>query len=547
MQASRRRSTRLILYPLLLLLLGCLLLCGIVMLNAATDALSTGEESNLRRLRYGLTLQPSGFDPHLNAAAELSIPFQSVYDTLVYRHPETGQFEPGLAESWEISADRRVYTFFLKEEVYFHDGQLFNASSVGVNFDRITDPDFGSQRARSLLGPYYQGYSIIDESTFQIQLSQPYEALMDGLSQTYLGIASPLALANHSDGTYQWHQVGTGPYRLKNVIPGDQIVLERNPDYAWGPAFYATDNPNPIEEVVFRFYEDPPTRDDALVSGQVDFIGELAPVDVELLLGNSDIRIYPEAIPGQPLQFIFNLQRFPSSDRNVRQALLYGTNRTAIVDAVFAGQSPVAYGPLSAASEFYNAEVEGSYAYNLAEVERLLGLSDIRDSDEDGTLEQDGVPVSLKVIVPPWGSIPQVMQALEDQWTQLGFQVVVEQVPTYPALLEAIAEGDFNLVAEYSFGTDASLLNDYFMTGASKNWASYSDSEVDQWLNQALQADYNTRRSLYEAVQAKLMNDAVILPIRDYVNLNGARNNLDGVIFSASGWSPLLVNFQWDN
>lgn len=522
----------------------------ILLTLSACDLLGNDTEEgdgDVRQLTYGLTLLPSGFDPHINASAELGIPLMSVYDTLVYRHPQTLAYESGLAESWDISDDGRVYTFNLKQNVTFHDGEPFNASAVAVTFDRITNPDNASQKARGLLGDAYEGYAIVDDFTFQIRLSEPYHPLLDALSQVYLGIASPLALANHADGTYQWNQVGTGPYIMAEAVPGDRIVLRRNPDYTWGPAFYTTDNPNPIEEVVFRFFTDPATRDDALQSGQVDVVGELLPFDVELLLGNSEIDVYPVTIPGQPLQFIFNLNRFPTSDLNVRQALLFVTNRASIVDAVFAGQSPVAVAPLSAANEAFNESLTDAYPSDIDRAEELFRLARIADTDGDGTLDQAGAPIEMIILAPPWGLIPETAQALAGQWRSIGIDVTIEQVPNFPTLLERIDEGEFHAVALYDFGLDGSVLNSYFSTGGRNNFNGYSNGDLDSLLAQALaENDPVTRNNLYIAAQQIIMDEALILPIRDYVNLNGATAQLDGVIYDAHGWWPLLNNFQWE-
>src|SRR4030042_5650862 len=101
-------------------------------------------------LRYGLTLAPTGLDPHLNASVELGIPLSSVYDTLVFLDPETGQFVPGLAEGWEVTPDGLRYTFYLRQDVVFHDGTPFNAEAVRSNLKRILDPENRSQRALSM-------------------------------------------------------------------------------------------------------------------------------------------------------------------------------------------------------------------------------------------------------------------------------------------------------------------------------------------------------------------------------------------------------------
>jgi peptide/nickel transport system substrate-binding protein len=102
-----------------------------------------GDASSNQRIVYGLTLQPSGFDPHIHASSELGIPLRSVYDTLVYRDPQTQEFVSGLASAWTISADARDYTFTLRQDVHFHDNTPFNAAAVAANLDRITLTDTG--------------------------------------------------------------------------------------------------------------------------------------------------------------------------------------------------------------------------------------------------------------------------------------------------------------------------------------------------------------------------------------------------------------------
>ena len=94
-----------------------LLACASVLLAACTPAQDAPTTAN-----YGLTLAPTGIDPHLNASAELGIPLTSVYDTLVVQDPTTGEILPSLAESWETSPDERTYTFNLRQDVRFHDG-----------------------------------------------------------------------------------------------------------------------------------------------------------------------------------------------------------------------------------------------------------------------------------------------------------------------------------------------------------------------------------------------------------------------------------------
>lgn len=536
--------------------LVAILLCGIVAIFIAVTStvLSEEEEVSVKNsITYGLTLAPSGIDPHINSSAELGIPLYSVYDTLIYRHPQTFEFVGGLAERWEISSDGQIYTFHLKEGVTFHDGTQFDANAVGVTLDRIvdeSDPATLSQKALVLLGPYYQGYAIIDPLTIEIRLSQPYEPLLDALSQPYLGIASPTAIANNSRQTYQLHQVGTGPYKMTSYTPGDRIVLERNPDYAWGPVFYA-DIPEDqaIQRITFRFFRDEETRRIALESGEVDVIGELPPNDADILLSNREFQLYKQAIPGQPLQFYFNTDTFPTSDPVVRQAIILGTNREAIVETIFRLEfSPVAHSPLSANMPFYDPSLAEMYTYEPQRAQELFESAGFVDTDEDGILDKEGVPLALTIVVPPWGFNPEVATLLQSQWREIGIDVDIQQVPVYSDLIAVADSGEFNLLSFNTFGTDPSIINPYFLSDGANNWTGYADEELDGWLLQALApADEAERVELYRLVQNRIMEQALILPIRDYTSLVGWTAKLDGLVFAPQGWWPLLNNLQFED
>lgn len=127
----------------LLRLTICALLAFVLLSLRVLPALSQASSTDIV---YGLTLQPSGFDPHIHASSELGIPLRQVYDTLVYRDPVSRAFVPGLATSWQISDDRLTYTFALRRDVLFHDGTPFNATAVSVNLDRIMNQPLGRKK-----------------------------------------------------------------------------------------------------------------------------------------------------------------------------------------------------------------------------------------------------------------------------------------------------------------------------------------------------------------------------------------------------------------
>lgn len=506
---------------------------------------SVAAQPSESRIVYGLTLLPSGFDPHINASSELGIPLRSVYDTLVYRDPNTKGFVSGLADRWEVSPDGLTYTFYLKQNVRFHDGEQFDAAAVAANLDRITNPETRSQKAAFLLGTY-ERYAILDAYTIQLILKAPFAPFLDSLAQVYLGMASPKALRELDRDRYQLHQVGTGPYQMVEFIPGDYMLLRRNPNYAWGPVFYNTANPTPVEEIEFRFFTDAATRAPALESGDAHIMGEIPPVDALALSRRDDLVLVPQPIPGMPLQFFFNTTKAPTDRLDVRRALITATDRTAIVDAVFQQLSPVAYGPLGAATEYYEPKVKAFLPYD-----RELALETFEDASyrlnqTTGLLELGVEPLILTMIVPTWGYTPQVAQKIQADWRELGITLELRQVPNLAGLLAATQDNNYHLVAFNDFGMDPSLLNSFYRTDGRNNFSRVANANLDAWLTRATETlDPAERAALYSSVQATIMEQALVLPIRDYINLNAINRRVGNLQFDAYGWFPLLYNLTY--
>ena len=491
------------------------------------------------RLVYGLSLVPSGIDPHVNASSELGIPLSSVYDPLVYQDPETGRFVPGLAERWEVSEDGTIYLFHLRQDVTFHDGTPFNAEAVRFNLDRITSPELASQKASFMLGPYART-EVVDEYSVQIVLTEPYAPLLDSLSQVYLGMASPTAVEQWGDD-YQLHQVGTGPFVFTEYVPGDHLLLTRNPDYSWGPSIYTRQTAG-VDEVLFRFFTDPATRSPALETGEAHVVGEIPPQDAARLAASDDFRIEAVAVPGASLMMFMNTERAPLDELSVRRALLLGTDREAIVATVFHGTSPAAYGPLTAVTFGYDPALQSEYQYDPTLASELLTESGWADSDDDGVRDRDGEPLVLDLVLMSWGQLPEIGQLLEAQWAELGIGVRSQTV-SYPEALELAGNGDHHLIPFTLSGTDPDILSRFFHSQATFNWAHFEDPELDGWLEEAVRvSDREERAALYVQVQDRVMGRALVIPIRDYVNLNGVSQHVQGLRFDAQGWFPLLID-----
>ncbi len=490
---------------------------------------------------YTMSREPATFDPHLTESLEAGIVLRQVYDTLIYRDPATREFVPGLAMDWSISEDQLSYTFRLRDGVTFHDGTRFDANAVASNLDRIVNLQ---GRAFRSLGPY-RGYEIVDSHTIIIRLAEPYSPLLDALSHFYLGMASPLALAEYSTQRYQFYQVGTGPYRFKDLIPGRYVILEKNDTYNWPPTTFAGDFENAPGRVEFRFLDDDSRAIDVVTEGQSAVVEQLSPAGARSLAVSADIQVLPTGIPGQPIQMLMNVEQAPTDELPVRQALLHATNRSEIADGVFGGFSPVAWGPLSANTLYYSQEMTGIYPYDIVAAGELLESAGYTDDDNDGFLEREGEPLVMELIVPSNPVFTQLVELLRRQWQIVGIGIEVDVRPTERAIAERITEGNYNLVAHGSLGIDPHLLTDYYTSSGLLNWTGYTDDSLDEVLLRASQDnDPIVRASAYVQAQRFIMQEALVLPLVEVVHLNAARTTVGGLSYDAQGVYPILPNVR---
>ena len=139
-----------------------------------------------------------------------------------------------------------------------------------------------------------------------------------------------------------------------------------------------------------------------------------------------------------------------------------------------------------------------------------------------------------------WGSVPEVAQLAQSQWAEVGIDLRTQTL-TYPAALEVAREGEYHVIPQNFSGSDPDLLWTYYYSGEPFNWSKISDSELNDALDEARgRFDSAQRAQLYGQAQQRIMELALLVPIRDPVNLNAASARVQGLRFDAHGWFPLL-------
>jgi len=236
--------------------------------------------------------------------------------------------------------------------------------------------------------------------------------------------------------------------------------------------------------------------------------------DADLLAGNVEVTVYQVPVPGTPQQFFFNTRHAPLDSVSVRQALIYGANRTEIVDAVYQGRSPVAHGPLTSTALYYDPEVEQMYPFDLDQARALLAAQGLSDTDGDGLIEFEGEPLELTVVFGPWNQMPDVAQLLQSQWRALGIGVELIQAPDFPSLRQRVRDDDYDVIAFYDSASIRACSTLLSQRG-DNNWSGFSDPH----LTGALRVDRRRARSARDALQRDPAADhgaGVVLPIREY-------------------------------
>ena len=494
------------------------------------------------RIVVGVHYEPSNVDPHIGAA-ELALQMtNSVFDTLVNKTPD-GDYLPGLAKSFEVSADERVYTFQLRDDVKFHDGEPFNAAAVKFSLDRAWDPANESQLAGRMLGPY-EGSRVLSDYVVEIRLSQAYGLLLDSLSQGWLAPVSPLAVSKYGRD-FARHPVGTGPFVFDEWIAGDRITLKRNPDYAWGPPNVENRGPAQISEIVFVFLPNHSDRTAALRAGEVHAIFYVSPEDVAGFRSDPEFRVDTWPIRGIPVCMMMNTLRAPTDDLLVRQAVNYAIDQDALVAEVFHGEFARAFGPVSQFTLGYDESVEAMYPHDIAVAEDLLEDAGWKRVDDDGVRVKQGEKLQLQFYALPVNFYPQFGEIVTRQLQQVGIEVLVSEVPPVE-WIKAGMRGDHHLIPQGKYASSSQLLSFVYHSRQSDEsgygWSKRSAEHRPGFDDLLDRAEQTLRKEnfvpLFNEAQQIVMQEALVAPLHCNTNVVAYRAEIEHIKFDAIGAYP---------
>ena len=459
----------------------------------------------------------------------------NMFDTLVWLTPDF-KVEPLLAKSWSVAPDGKTYSFVLREDVKFHDGTDFDAQAVVANIKYITDKETPAKVSIALLGPCKEAVAT-GKFTVDLKCATPYAPLLTQLGVPYLGMQSPTAITKYGKDL-GLHPTGTGPYAFVSYEPNQSLVVKRNEAYAWNPPSVGHKGPPNIAEIKFQIVPNAQARVSQFQSGQSQMMQQTPGIHWNAMQKMDRFTAIPVPITGLGIFAPVNAKKFPTDDIAVRRAIQYAVDKKGVVQLAEAGAIPPSLTPLQPSMTAYDKSLEAMYPFDPGKAEATLKEGGW--TKKDGFWEKDGKRLTLTITaISTSTSYPLLAQAMQNYLTKIGMEVNVQQLAS-PAWLAANISGDMSLTPLQYIGVDADALSNWFTAGQYFNWSHYSNPKLDALFKQGREeTDSAKRLPVYHEIQKILMEEAVMLPIRQNIDLVMTSKKLTGVTYSGGGFEYL--------
>jgi peptide/nickel transport system substrate-binding protein len=485
---------------------ACLLATGLLGLAPASAA----------NLTIGRATEQNSLDPQFSDLGNDVATAENMFESMIEFDSKLG-IHPSLAVSWKL-LDPLTWEIKLRPGVTFHDGTPFTGEDVAYSLKRARDVPNSPGPLSSFVRPVQQT-EVIDANTIHIHTDQPTPLLMDMAGRIFIVPAKLGPSLTTEDFASGRAMNGTGPYRFKQVLPGDRVVMEANRAY-WGekPRF---------DTITLKFLPNAAARSAALLSGSVDLIEQIPPSDISIFQNRQDVALY--SVVSTRLVYVAMdqgrddspfitdkdgnpLKVNPLKDRRVRLALSKLINRQAIVEHVLTGAGDAAGQVVPPGMGGYDASLQ-PMAFDPDGAKKLLA--------EAGY--PNGFGLTLHGSNNRFPNDTQLAQALGQMFSRGGLRVNGVEVLPYNVYAPGATARKYSVFI-FSYGSIASSsLNG--MTGVlatydkaagtgSLNRARYSNSRFDELLRQAAaEFDETKRNGLLVDATKVAMDDCGILPL----------------------------------
>lgn len=525
--------------------LTALLLAGMMLVGCGgSTQKETTDETAKKVLNWNVNVEPEALDPMLMSTYGMQI-VNNTFEGLMRTYD--GELINGIAESYDISSDEKIYTFHLRDDAKWSDGEAITADDFIFAWTRMIDPELKNYYGQQFFyivnaQEYYNGecsieevgFKAIDEKTIEVQLLAPTPFFLD---LTAFNIYYPVR-EDVVDDEGVWSRdpetyVCDGPFTLGEYKANESITLVKNDNY-WNADAVK------LDEIYITFIADESSTMTAYRSGEVDVFNGVSSQDVATLAAEDD-EFY--MLPTLAVEYYaFNVEKAPFDDVRVRQALSMAIDRTALVENVTKSGEVATDGVvtnemyLSTGEEFREATEDYFIDTTKAKIEEAQALL-----AEAGYPNGEGFP-EVSLIYNTGGLRQSVAEAVQQMWKEnLGVDIALESVEG-TAIGTIRSNGEFDIVrhgwsADYP---DPMTYLSVFMNGG--HYSRFSNAEYDECIDVANNVVGKERdEALLRAEQILIDEESVVIPLYQTTDTCMVRSTLSG--WDKTGYNGWFFGF----
>ena len=477
------------------------------------------EGGSLVWARYG---DADSLDPQRTTTTLSWQVFDQIYDTLL-AFDDNGEVVPNLAKEWTVSEDGLQATFVLNEGITCHDGTPFDANDVKYTAERATSEDNPSV-TKGAWGPI-SSVEVVDDQTVTFNFEEPFGAFVSFMADPFSSqICDSAEELGEEFGVSA--AVGTGPWQLVSWTKGDEIVLEKNPDYQNFGRPIENEGAPYLDQLIVKQIPEAQTRLAGLQTGEIQVIAEPPLEELEAIESDSDLNVHVAEKTGQNVFFEFTVSRPPFDDIRARQAVAYAVDPDAAIDLVFGDvvqreQCTVARGVFGNDQEFC---AEHGYGHDPEKAKELLG--------ELGY----GPDNPLQVTMMTWvgGHREKMVQVFQNQLQQVGIETDIEtmDIGTMNARVKQeneTTEGQSTFDMMGWAWYDPDILHQLWHSPGA--YSGYQTEELDALLDETrITVNTDARLEAVQEAQKYLLENAVHVPLYTpgWLWIYTSRDEVDG-------------------
>ena len=501
---------------------GLIGICTVLFLGCART-----KQEDLQIFYYNEARGVTTLDPAMAKSQSIIWPMHQIYNTLLVLDDDLN-VQPSLTKSWEISADNKIYTFHLRNDVYFQDnpafengkGRKLNAQDVAFSLNRIIDPKTASTGAWVFNGRIAKdGFKSLDDSTFQLTLIKPFHPILNILTMDYASII-PKEVVEKYGNDYGRHPCGTGPFALQYWDEGQNLVLRKNPNY-WEKDSLGVRLPY-LDAISISFNSNKATEFLGFRQKKLSFINDIDPAFKDEVISKSghlrpkwEKLIHMQKHPYLNVEYLGILmdqenplvKNSPLKDKRIRQAIAYAIPKEQLI--MYLRNSiglPATGGFVPAGMPSENAEKVKGFHFNPQKSKELLA--------DAGYPSGRGLPEIVLETSPENADIASFIARQADN---VGIKIRVE-VGQKSVILQKTAKSE----SMFFIGTwiaDYPDTENYMAVFNSKNpappnYTRFNDKRYDRLYNSSLlENNDSTRYAIYREMDQIVMDETPVIPI----------------------------------